>query len=125
MSEGQRTALARAPTEPRRARSRRDHRTFRSPPAIDSFPNLGARHWSDHMWTTAKIPRDWQRTSLVRTVMHVRTESALETRLAEALMSALYPCDLGDGIEVLHDVEEQIEIEMDCDLGDDAWDSAP
>jgi hypothetical protein len=53
-----------------------------------------------------------------------RTESALEARLAEAWMSALFPCDLGDGIEVIHDVE-QIEIEMDCDLDDDAWYSTP
>jgi hypothetical protein len=56
--------------------------------------------------------------------MQPRTESVLETRLAEALMHALFPCDLGDGIEVVHDVE-QIEIEMDCDLDDDAWFSAP
>jgi hypothetical protein len=54
--------------------------------------------------------------------MHPRT--ALETRLAEALMGALFPCDLGDGIEVVHDVE-QIEIEMDCNLDEDAWQSAP
>jgi len=33
-------------------------------------------------------------------------------------MSALAPCDLGDGIEVLHDVED-VEIEMDCALDDD------
>lgn len=32
-------------------------------------------------------------------------------------MGALSPCDLGDGIEVVHDVET-IEIEMDCDLAD-------
>jgi len=56
--------------------------------------------------------------------MYPRSESALETRLAEVLMSALFPCDLGDGIEVLHDVE-MIEIEMDCDLAEDAWESAP
>jgi hypothetical protein len=55
--------------------------------------------------------------------MHLRTESALETRLAEVLMRDLVPCDLGDGIEVIHDVEV-IEIEMDCDL-DDPWYSAP
>jgi len=48
----------------------------------------------------------------------------LETRLAEVLIGALFPCDLGDGIEVLHDVE-MIEIEMECDLGEDAWDSTP
>jgi hypothetical protein len=40
---------------------------------------------------------------------------ALETRLAEIAMNALAPCDLGDGIEVVHDVET-VEIEMDCDL---------
>lgn len=45
-------------------------------------------------------------------------------RLAEAWMSAMFPCDLGDGIEVVHDVEV-IEIEMDCDLGDDDGFSAP
>jgi hypothetical protein len=54
----------------------------------------------------------------------MRKESALEARLAEALMFALFPCDLGDGIEVVHDVE-QIEIELDCDLDDDAWYSTP
>ena len=42
----------------------------------------------------------------------------LETRLAELMMAQLDPCDLGDGIEVVHDVEA-IEIEMECDLGDD------
>lgn len=56
--------------------------------------------------------------------MHFRSESALETRLAETVMSALFPCDLGDGIEVVHDVE-LLDIEMDCDLGDDSWESAP
>ena len=48
----------------------------------------------------------------------------LENRLAEVLMGALFPCDLGDGIEVIHDVE-MIELEMECDLGEDAWDSTP
>ncbi|HEY5927060.1 MAG TPA: hypothetical protein VIV11_35475 [Kofleriaceae bacterium] len=43
----------------------------------------------------------------------------LETRLAELLLSNLAPCDLGDGIEVVHDVEDDVEIEMDCDLEDD------
>ena len=43
----------------------------------------------------------------------------LETRLAELVMHQLAPCDLGDGIEVVHDVE-RLEIEMDCDLSDDA-----
>lgn len=33
-------------------------------------------------------------------------------------MNDLIQCDLGDGIEVIHDVEA-IEVEMDCDLGDD------
>jgi hypothetical protein len=42
----------------------------------------------------------------------------LETRLAEFLMSQLDPCDLGDGIEVVHEVES-LEVEMDCDLGDE------
>ena len=55
---------------------------------------------------------------------HARTDRVLETRLAEALMGALFPCDLGDGIEVLHDVE-QIEIEMDVDLDEDRWESVP
>lgn len=45
-------------------------------------------------------------------------------RPAEALIGALLPCDLGDGIEVVHDVEE-LEIEMDCDLDDDAHHSTP
>ena len=43
----------------------------------------------------------------------------LEARLAEVLMSALAPCDLGDGIEVVHDVEA-IEVEMECALDDEA-----
>jgi hypothetical protein len=55
--------------------------------------------------------------------MHLRPDSALDTRIAEALMLAFFPCDLGDGIEVIHDVEE-VEIEMDCDLDDDGY-SAP
>jgi hypothetical protein len=55
--------------------------------------------------------------------MHCATE-ALEARLAEVLMWALFPCDLGDGIEVVHEVE-QIEIEMDCDVEDDPAYSAP
>ena len=44
---------------------------------------------------------------------------SLQTRLAEALMGALAPCDLGDGnIEVVHDVEA-LEIEMECALEED------
>jgi hypothetical protein len=43
--------------------------------------------------------------------------SPLETRLAELLMAQLSPCDLGDGIEVVHDVEA-VEIEMECDVDD-------
>jgi hypothetical protein len=39
----------------------------------------------------------------------------LESRIAETVMAALMPCDLGDGIEVIHDVET-LEITMDCDL---------
>ncbi|HTR56464.1 MAG TPA: hypothetical protein VMJ10_37580, partial [Kofleriaceae bacterium] len=46
--------------------------------------------------------------------MHLPTESALETRLAELSMRDLFPCDLGDGIEVLHDVE-LVEITDDVD----------
>jgi hypothetical protein len=42
----------------------------------------------------------------------------LETILAEILIRDQFPCDLGDGIEVLHDVED-VEIEMECDVGDD------
>jgi len=53
-----------------------------------------------------------------------RAESVLETRLVEMTMRDLFPCDLGDGIEVVHDVE-MIEIEMDCDVDDDADHSAP
>ncbi len=34
-------------------------------------------------------------------------------------MSALAPCDLGDGIEVVHEVEV-IEVEMECSVEDDA-----
>ena len=46
--------------------------------------------------------------------------SNLQTRLAELMMAQLDPCDLGDGIEVVHDVEDHIEISMECDLdGDD------
>ena len=48
------------------------------------------------------------------------TPQLLENRLAELLMSQLLPCDLGDGIEVVHDVEEAIEVEMECDLDDPA-----
>lgn len=34
-------------------------------------------------------------------------------------MRDLVPCDLGDGIEVIHDVE-LIEVEMECDVEDEA-----
>jgi len=44
--------------------------------------------------------------------------SRLESRLAELLLAQLDPCDLGDGIEVVHDVES-LEVELECDLGDD------
>jgi hypothetical protein len=47
----------------------------------------------------------------------MRAES-LETRLAELVMSALSPCDLGDGIEVVHEVET-IEVELECSFDDD------
>lgn len=53
-----------------------------------------------------------------------QTEAVPESRLSEALMSVLLPCDLGDGIEVVHDVET-VEIEMDCDLDDEDRYSAP
>jgi len=46
--------------------------------------------------------------------MQPRTRSALEIRLAELPMRDFFPCDLGDDIEVIHDVE-LVEIEMDCD----------
>jgi hypothetical protein len=47
--------------------------------------------------------------------------NGLQTRLAELELSVLFPCDLGDGIEVIHDVEDAVEIEMDCsiDVGHD------
>lgn len=44
--------------------------------------------------------------------------AALENRLAELLLSALNPCDLGLEVEVVHDVED-VEIEMDCSVDDD------
>lgn len=47
----------------------------------------------------------------------------LESRLAEVLMSALSPCDLGDGIEVVHDVET-LEVELECMVDDDAREPA-
>ena len=43
---------------------------------------------------------------------------SLEIRLAELMMRQLAPCDLGDGVEVVHDVEV-LEIEMDCDLAEE------
>jgi len=43
----------------------------------------------------------------------------LETVIAELMMRELDPCDLGTGIEVIHEVEA-IEIEMDCDLDEDS-----
>src|SRR5262245_58504689 len=46
------------------------------------------------------------------------TRSMLEIHLTEVLMRELARCDLGDGIEVIHDVEA-VEVEMDCDLEDD------
>ena len=49
---------------------------------------------------------------------------SLESRLAELMMAQLDPCDLGDGIEVVHDVES-IEIELECDVSDDAQDDDP
>ena len=47
----------------------------------------------------------------------MRVES-LEARIAEVLMSALAPCDLGDGIEVVHEVEK-LEVELECTIDDD------
>jgi hypothetical protein len=44
---------------------------------------------------------------------------SLASRLAEVMMAQLAPCDLGDGIEVVHDVEDAVEIEMECDLDED------
>jgi hypothetical protein len=43
----------------------------------------------------------------------------LETMIAELMMRELDPCDLGNGIEVIHEVEA-VEIEMDCDLEEDS-----
>jgi len=34
-------------------------------------------------------------------------------------MAQLAPCDLGDGIEVVHDVEDAVEIEMECDVDEE------
>lgn len=42
----------------------------------------------------------------------------LEARIAEVLMSALSPCDLGDGIEVVHETET-LEVEMECSFDDE------
>ncbi len=47
----------------------------------------------------------------------------LQTRIAELELSVLFPCDLGDGIEVVHDVEA-IEVELDCSLDDTRDDDA-
>jgi len=59
--------------------------------------------------------------------MHAQlAHSRLETLLAEVLLADLVgPCDLGDGIEVVHDVEDDLQIEMDCDLDDHAADFVP
>jgi hypothetical protein len=42
----------------------------------------------------------------------------LAAKIDEVMMSALMPCDLGDGIEVVHDVES-VEVELECALDDD------
>jgi hypothetical protein len=47
--------------------------------------------------------------------MATRSTSSLETTLMDVLMAELAPCDLGKGIEVIHDVEA-VEIEMDCEI---------
>src|SRR4051794_25089738 len=52
-----------------------------------------------------------------RQVRMLHTAPHLQTRLAELMMSQLLPCDLGDGIEVLHEVEA-IEVELECDVDD-------
>jgi hypothetical protein len=44
---------------------------------------------------------------------------SLASRLAEVVMAQLAPCDLGDSIEVVHDVEDAVEIEMECDLDEE------
>jgi hypothetical protein len=49
----------------------------------------------------------------------VMVTTALESRIAEVMMSALMPCDLGDGVEVVHEVET-LEIELDCRMDDEA-----
>ncbi|HEX5064431.1 MAG TPA: hypothetical protein VFV99_33880 [Kofleriaceae bacterium] len=51
--------------------------------------------------------------------MNATARPTLATRLAELVMTQLDPCDLGDGIEVVHDVEA-LEIEMECDVNDPA-----
>ncbi len=56
--------------------------------------------------------------------MQLPSQPAVETRLVSALLSALFPCDLDEGLEVVHDVE-MIEVELECDLGDDSEDSSP
>lgn len=43
--------------------------------------------------------------------------ASLQNRLAELELGALCPCDLGDGIEVVHEVEA-VEVEMECALDD-------
>lgn len=55
----------------------------------------------------------------LQTMYAAAASSLLDARLAELAMSALCPCDLGDGIEVVHDDDESIEIEMECDVDDD------
>lgn len=47
--------------------------------------------------------------------MDFPTSAILEARLAEAVLRDLFPCDLGDTIEVVHDVEV-LEIELECEV---------
>ena len=65
----------------------------------------------------------WSRLSL--TMMTAGATAKLETRLTEVLMGALAPCDLGDGIEVVHDVEDAVEVEMECAVDDEDDEPAP
>ncbi len=53
----------------------------------------------------------------METMLAVSSTSTLALQLAELMMRDLVPCDLGDGIEVVHDVEA-VEIEMECSVDD-------
>ena len=63
----------------------------------------------------------WPRDGSILQMKMARSSPILETRLLELLMAELAPCDLGKGIEVVHDVET-VEIELDCDVDDEVVD---